>query len=168
MPAAETVSRSVAAELASAASVASFDASAGAIAPVSGRVRVAPVRPRIVVAEDHPVCLFLLEDQLHAMGGYEVVACVRGNDAWTALQRGADLLLTDIRLPGMDGLALARAVRRAEQRSGRHLPIVVITATAGASERHACEAAGVDKVLAKPVTFEMLQAVVRHYLAQPR
>ncbi len=124
-----------------------------------------PTLPRIVVAEDHPVCLFVLEDQLRAIGGCEVVACACGNDAWAALQDGAALLLTDMDLPDLDGLALARAVRQAERADGPRLPIVAITATVDPEEQRVCEAAGIDVVLEKPVSLDMLKALMHRYLA---
>jgi two-component system capsular synthesis sensor histidine kinase RcsC len=68
--------------------------------------------PRVIVAEDHPVCLLVLEDQLKGIGGCEVVLCENGADALRALESGpAALLLTDLSLPGIEGLALARRIR---------------------------------------------------------
>ncbi|WP_235430274.1 response regulator [Cupriavidus pauculus] len=75
--------------------------------------------PRIVLAEDHPVCLFVMAHQLRTIGGCDLVACEDGKQAWAALQHGASLLLTDLDLPGMDGFALARAVRETEQGARR-------------------------------------------------
>lgn len=128
--------------------------------------------PRIVVAEDNPVCLLVLVEQLRAIGGCEVVACEDGHDAWAVLQRGADLLLTDVGLPGMSGLALARAIRHAERAGDRRLPIIGVTATADSKTRRKCRAAGIDLVLAKPVSREMLtylldRHVSRHVGRQP-
>ena len=128
-----------------------------------------PFLPRIVVAEDHPVCLLVLEDQLNGIGGCEVTACETGVDALAELERApAAMLLTDISLPGIDGLALARAVRagRGGQADPR-LPIVVISATVGPAERLACDEARVDLVLTKPVSFERLRSVVQRYLGSP-
>jgi len=122
--------------------------------------------PRIVVAEDHPVCLLVLEDQLNGIGGCEVTACETGVEALSELERApAAMLLTDISLPGIDGLTLARAVRagKAGQADPR-LPIVVISATVGPEERRACEQARIDMVLTKPVSFERLRSVVHRYL----
>lgn len=127
-----------------------------------------PNPPRTVIAEDHPVCLLVLEDQLKGIGGCAVESCKNGKAAWAALQRcPADLLLTDVSLPGLDGLALARAVRDAERRrQGGRLPIVATTATAGPEERFACLSAGIDMVLTKPVSFETIKAVVGRYLGK--
>ena len=128
-----------------------------------------PSLPRIVIAEDHPVCLLVLQDQLNGIGGCEVTTCESGVDALTELERApAAMLLTDISLPGIDGLALARAVRagRAGQTDPR-LPIVVISATVGPEERLACDEARVDLVLTKPVSFERLRSVVHRFLGRP-
>ncbi|MGO4304465.1 response regulator [Cupriavidus sp. RAF12] len=104
---------------------------------------------------------------LRASGGCHVDTCQTGVAAWQSLQREpAALLLTDVGLPGMDGLELARAVRAREAREDiKRLPIVVITATAGPEERLACLMAGADMVLSKPVSFEALRAVVRRHLS---
>lgn len=132
---------------------------ASSAAPAATR----PTLPRIVVAEDNAVCLLVLVEQLRAMGGCEVVACEDGREAWAAVQQGADLLLTDIGLPGMSGLSLARAIRHAEPPGGRRLTIIAVTATADSKTRRACRAAGIDMVLAKPVSREMLRYLLdRH------
>jgi two-component system capsular synthesis sensor histidine kinase RcsC len=125
-----------------------------------------PSLPRVVVAEDHPVSRLVLEDQLKGIGGCEVTACASGAEALRALERApAALLLTDINLPDIDGLALARMIRAGKAgQADPQLPIVVITATAGPEERLACDEARIDTVLIKPVSFETLGAVVRRYL----
>lgn len=130
--------------------------------------------PRIVLAEDHPVCLFVMAHQLRTIGGCDLVACENGKQAWAALQHGASLLLTDLDLPGMDGFALARAVRGTEQgaRDGRssagaqasRMPIVAISATVDAARKRACRAAGIDLLLRKPPSEEMLASVLRRYV----
>lgn len=127
-----------------------------------------PSVPRIVIAEDHPVSLLVLEDQLAGIGGCAVQPCRAGDEAWAAVQEDPPpaLLLTDLSLPGLGGLELARRVRAAEaSRGARRLPIVAITASAGPEERVACLRAGIDAVLTKPVSFERLRAVLRHYLS---
>lgn len=122
--------------------------------------------PRILVVEDHPVCLLVLEGQLKAIGGCEVMACASGNEALAILQHGdVALLLTDISLPDVDGLALARAVRDVERQMGAaRLPIVAITASAGRKERRACEAAGIDTVLTKPVSSITLTRLLNRHV----
>ena len=114
------------------------------------------------------MCLLVLVEQLRAIGGCEVLACEDGQGAWAMLQEGAALLLTDVGLPGMGGLGLARAIRQAElQRGASRLPIIAVTATADSKTRRRCRAAGIDLVLAKPVSREMLTYLVGRYVSRP-
>ncbi|MCB9706168.1 MAG: response regulator [Myxococcales bacterium] len=76
-----------------------------------------------------------------------------------ALARGYDAILMDCRMPVMDGLAAARAIREAEG-EGRRTPIVALTANAMAGDSEACIGAGMDAFVAKPVTTEELSAAL--------
>ena len=66
-----------------------------------------------------------------------------------------DLILMDLRMPGMDGLAAIAAIRQRADDKGR-LPIIVLTADAAAGLREKCMAAGADEVLFKPVSMQSL------------
>ncbi|MDT6961970.1 response regulator [Cupriavidus sp. SZY C1] len=124
--------------------------------------------PRVVIAEDHPAYLLMMQEQLLRIGGCEVVACARGDDAWAARrQGGAALLLTDVGLPGMDGLALVRAVRQAAQAQGSRVRIVVITVSITEALRRDCRAAGADLLLEKPVGLRAMTALVQRFAAGP-
>src|SRR5690606_1048938 len=85
--------------------------------------------------------------------GHAVTEVTTGNDAVQAvLERRFDLLLTDIHMPGMDGIEAARAIRAGEARLGRaRMPIVALTADALEGGKRACQAAGMDGFLTKPV-----------------
>lgn len=66
-----------------------------------------------------------------------------------------DMILMDLRMPGMDGLDAIRAIRaRADAKA--NIPIVVLTADAGAEIRDLCTAAGADDLLTKPVEMSAL------------
>lgn len=66
-----------------------------------------------------------------------------------------DLILMDLRMPGMDGVSTARAIRRVERM--RSTPILTVTGALGeAGMEERCRTAGMDAVLAKPVTLEQL------------
>ena len=114
----------------------------------------APVDPRrILVAEDNPVNRKLILRQL-ALLGFDAEVAGDGCEALACWQRGGHaLLLCDVYMPFMDGFALARAIRTAEQsvsRSGApRIPIIaLLPARWGGSQR--CRDAGMDAIWASP------------------
>jgi len=121
-----------------------------------------PSRRRVLVAEDSPVNRKVVQAMLQHLG--TAVECVAdGVEAVEATARAAyDLVLLDIYMPVLDGLAAARAIRAREAAGGgRRLRLVALTANAFAADREACEAAGMDGFLAKPITLDTLRAVLK-------
>lgn len=118
----------------------------------------------VLVVEDNEFNRRLLGDILTA-GGHEVTLAEDGRKAlqFMELQR-FDLVLLDIRMPDIDGLEVARRVRRREQeRSEAPVPIIAITADADEVTREACLGAGINAVLAKPVDpAQLARAIVAH------
>jgi len=106
----------------------------------------------ILLAEDNPINMMLIRELLRRRG-HAVTEVTTGNDAVQAvLERPFDLLLTDIHMPGMDGIEASRAIRAGEARLGRaRMPIVALTADALEGGKRACQAAGMDGFLTKPV-----------------
>jgi len=107
---------------------------------------------RILLAEDNPINMMLIRELLRRRG-HSVVEVTTGNAAVQAiLDDSFDLLLTDIHMPGMDGIEAARAIRVGEVRTGRRrTPIVALTADALEDGKKACQQAGMDGFLTKPV-----------------
>jgi CheY-like chemotaxis protein len=107
---------------------------------------------RILLAEDNPINMMLIRELLRRRG-HSVMEVTTGNAAVQAMLEGRyDLLLTDIHMPGMDGIEAARAIRMGEVRSGRaRTPIVALTADALEDGKKACREAGMDGFLTKPV-----------------
>jgi CheY-like chemotaxis protein len=66
-------------------------------------------------------------------------------------------------MPNMDGLSATRAIREAERGSGRHTPIVAMTASAFSEDRDACIAAGMDEYFAKPVKLADVRAAIERW-----
>jgi two-component system chemotaxis sensor kinase CheA len=84
------------------------------------------VRHRILLVDDSPTTRALEQSLLEA-AGYEVLACADGLEAWERLQRvGADVLVSDVEMPRMDGFALTEAVRTSPRFA--RLPVVLVTA----------------------------------------
>jgi PAS domain S-box-containing protein len=106
----------------------------------------------ILLAEDNPINMMLIRELLRRRG-HRVTEVTTGNDAVKAMATGRfDLLLTDIHMPGMDGVEATQAIRAAEIESDRpRTPIVALTADALEAGRRTCLEAGMDGFLTKPV-----------------
>jgi CheY-like chemotaxis protein len=117
---------------------------------------------QILLAEDHEINRRVIELILHPIGACLTMA-EDGAQALDAYGRqGFDLVLMDMQMPVMDGLAATRAIRAYElQRPGRpRTPIIMLSANAMRHHTEEARAAGADLHLAKPVTAEkLLQAV---------
>jgi CheY-like chemotaxis protein len=105
----------------------------------------------ILLAEDNRVnqrvALHTLEKQ-----GHTVVVVGDGQAALTALaQAPFDLVLMDIQMPVLDGLAATAAIRAQEQTQGTHVPIIAMTAHAMRGDRERCLVAGMDGYVTKPL-----------------
>jgi CheY-like chemotaxis protein len=84
--------------------------------------------------------------------GHSVDVAEDGLEALSALQKGDyDVILMDVQMPNMDGLEATRQIRKLEQGSERHIPIIAMTAHAMKGDRDRCLAAGMDAYLSKPV-----------------
>ena len=107
---------------------------------------------RILLAEDNPVNALLIRELLRRRG-HSTREVTTGTAAVAAMEEERfDLLLTDIHMPGMDGIDAARAIRANEQAHGRaRTPIVALTADALETGKRACQEAGMDGFLTKPV-----------------
>ena len=88
-----------------------------------------------------------------------------GTQAIAATQRKHYLLvLMDLMLPGVDGYAATRQIRFNEYSTGRHTPIVAVTAVDPSLSRSACISAGMDGFISKPIDPAELEDVLRKWL----
>ncbi|HYD30474.1 MAG TPA: response regulator [Azospirillaceae bacterium] len=110
----------------------------------------------ILVAEDNATNRKVIGLQLGNLG-YAAEMVENGMAALKALDaKPYAVLLTDCHMPEMDGLELTRRIREREAITGRHLPIVAITANALQGEAEHCIAAGMDSYLSKPIDMTKL------------
>ena len=122
----------------------------------------------VLVVEDNEFNRRLLKDYLTSWGQEVLLA----EDGWQALelleQQSFDLILLDIRMPGIDGIEVATRIRQQELvRSEKPVPIITITADADAATREACLSAGINAVLAKPVLPEQLARTIAAHCGDP-
>ena len=116
-------------------------------------------RARILVAEDYVLIQELIEAML-TDAGHEVVLVRNGIEAIAALEAGDfDLVLMDVQMPGLDGIAATRRIRAMSDRI-RGIPIIALTAYATSEDVELCQAAGATEHLSKPIDREKLLRLV--------
>jgi CheY-like chemotaxis protein len=119
------------------------------------------LRGAVLVAEDNPVNALVARLMLRGLG-LEVAEVRDGQQAVEAVRaRAFDLVLMDLHMPVLDGLAATRAIRAGER---GHLPIVALTADALPEDRARCLAEGMDDYLSKPLRRAELEQVLRRWL----
>lgn len=119
---------------------------------------------RILLAEDNVVNQRLAIRQLERLG-YSADIAENGARAVELAATGEyALVLMDCQMPELDGFEATREIRRAEKRTGEHIPIVAMTANALAEDRDACVAAGMDDYIAKPVSLDTLRKTLTSWL----
>ena len=122
-------------------------------------------RLNILLAEDNPVNQKITTRMLEKLGhGITVVS--NGREALDATVRHTfDLVLMDIQMPEMSGFEAAEAIRARESGTGKHLPIIALTAHAMDGDRERCLERGMDGYLAKPVRGAELSQVIGSLLS---
>jgi signal transduction histidine kinase/ActR/RegA family two-component response regulator len=117
----------------------------------------------VLLAEDNDVNARIMTLMIQKQGG--IVTRVRdGREALDAWQNETwDLVLMDVQMPVMNGYAATTAIRRRETGTGRHTPIVALTAHTGPDDRRRCLDAGMDGYLAKPLEADDLAATLARW-----
>jgi DNA-binding NtrC family response regulator len=116
--------------------------------------------PHILIVEDEPSMSWALAEGL-SEDGFTIDTFRSAEEAWDWLQRGkSDLIISDLRLPGMTGLELARKLQR-----GRHAqPVIIVTAYGTPEVQSDLRRAGVADFVPKPFRIDMLRRSVRRAL----
>ncbi|WP_315386445.1 response regulator [uncultured Stenotrophomonas sp.] len=121
-------------------------------------------RRRVLVVEDHPTNQALMRWRLQQLGLQHELA-VDGEAALAMLDDAHfDLVITDCRMPVMDGYTLTRHIRERERGSGQRMPVLALTASALVEDVQRCREAGMDDLLAKPVALATLRQALRRWL----
>ncbi|OJW28714.1 MAG: hypothetical protein BGO51_19825 [Rhodospirillales bacterium 69-11] len=126
---------------------------------------VAGVPLEILMAEDNPTNQLITRRMLEGFG-YKVEAVSDGAQAVRAAgTRRFDVILMDVFMPELDGVAAARAIRAAGP--GSDVPILAVSGNADESTRIDCAAAGMNGFLPKPFSRAVLHAAIREVLGPP-
>ena len=119
---------------------------------------------RILVAEDNAINRELVT-RLLQKHGHTVMAVTTGREAVDLLDKDAancDLVLMDVEMPDMDGFQATAIIREKEKLSGKHIPIIALTAYAMKGDRERCLAAGMDGYVPKPIRHQDLLKQSKH------
>lgn len=119
---------------------------------------------KVLLAEDNKINREIIETILEKKGfnavsvktGKEVLQCMR--------QQYFDLILMDVKMPVMDGFQATREIRKQEDTTGEHIPIIAMTAYAENEKKKKCLEAGMDSYISKPIKTEKLWQVIRNII----
>jgi two-component system, sensor histidine kinase and response regulator len=124
---------------------------------------------RILLCEDNPVNQ-KLAIRLLEKAGHRLQVAATGRQAlaqWEdAGEPAFDVVLMDIQMPEMDGMEATKAIRVREKNSGRHVPIIAITAHAMRGDKEKCLASGMDGYISKPIQPSEMFAEIERCLVQ--
>lgn len=120
----------------------------------------------VLVVEDNPINQKVVLMMLKELG-YAAHAVGNGKEALQAVTRTHyGLVLMDCQMPEMNGFEATAAIRKLDALTGRHTPIVALTAHAMSQDREECLSSGMDDYLSKPVTAKRLGDVLSRWLDQ--
>jgi two-component system, cell cycle response regulator DivK len=119
-----------------------------------------------LVVEDFEDSRFMMR-RLLELAGYSVLEASDGEQAVAlAVQEQPALILMDLSLPKLDGLAATRQIRQRRDVSG--IPIVAVSAHDSPASRTEALAAGCDEYVTKPIDFDQLDRLLKRFLAEGR
>jgi two-component system sensor histidine kinase/response regulator len=137
-------------------------AARGDVKPVTGESTSEGLPKKVLVAEDNVVSQQVATRFLEAIG-CDVLIVEDGAAAVNACARQEfGLVLMDLQMPKMDGLQAAQEIRR-QERPGRHVPILALTAKSASDELARCTAAGMNGLLTKPLDMVRLRQTLDRF-----
>jgi CheY-like chemotaxis protein len=124
----------------------------------------------ILLAEDNPVNQMTATTMLEKLG-HAVVVANNGRQAIEKInEQEFDIVFMDVQMPEMDGATATGEIRKREQTTGRHIPIVAMTAHAMKGDKEKCLEAGMDDYVSKPIRrkdlADVIARIVEHFLTE--
>jgi len=121
---------------------------------------------KILIAEDVTMNMLFIKALLSRFfSDAEIIEAENGRAAVElALIHHPDLILMDVQMPEMDGIAATRAIREFELQSGIHTPIIALTAGVLREEQEKCMAAGMNEILTKPINPDKFSRILTKYI----
>jgi signal transduction histidine kinase/CheY-like chemotaxis protein len=120
---------------------------------------------RILVAEDNVINQKLAVALLNKMG-HEVTLAGNGRDACELWTLGTfDMILMDVQMPEMDGTEATARIREMEKQTGKHIPIVAMTAYAMSGDRDRYLDTGMDEYITKPVSYKRVEQAIGRFFS---
>jgi two-component system, OmpR family, response regulator QseB len=118
----------------------------------------------ILFIEDDPMNRRVVKDMLDVAGATMAEASIAEEGLARIEYERFDVVLMDLRMPGMDGIEAIRRIRARDDDKGQ-IPVIVVTADTGVDLRERCLVAGADDVLFKPVAMDALFDSIGRVLA---
>jgi len=120
----------------------------------------------VIVAEDEELLLTNLVQKIQkADPDFQVAGTAQTGDQALALieKLSPDLVVTDIRMPVMDGISASYAIRKLEHPDAQNIPIIAITANTFAKDLERCRLAGMNEHLSKPLNIRQLISILSKF-----
>ena len=96
--------------------------------------------------------------------GHRVAIAASGTEGLVMWRQSEfDLILMDVQMPELDGFEATLLIRKEEALTGKHIPIIAMTANAMSGDRERCLASGMDGYLSKPINRQSLEQAIRNY-----
>ena len=123
------------------------------------------LQPEILIVEDNEVSSMILSSILSKFG-CKVSRVLEGRDAIEWVQRKRfDLIFMDVRMPDMDGVKAAKAIRRLASPSNS-VPIIALSASALREDEAVCKSAGMNDFISKPVSEKVISGALQRWLVK--
>lgn len=124
-------------------------------------VRTTQSKPTILIAEDNDEVRSFVADTLRP--NYDIVEFANGSHALQSMERSIpDLIVSDIMMPGADGIALCASVKSSENTN--HIPVILLTARSSISNQVQGLATGADAYITKPFNTKILELTIKNLL----